>query len=213
MTRTHDRTGSWVSLGAIRRPGKRDTGMPPSVAGVRLAIGPPQAIKKRPSHRPAERFSTDCCVKNTQFRHARVAAWRRSRLKHFCYGFQPVNQVPSDRGAGPIAPKPRLVRSRINPGEHPCDSATGIQAGALRHPGTANSRQRPLPPNRTARIRAGAHPGARTCMARGSAGAMWITSAGGHDVEDVDDVGNVGGRLAETEGFEPSIRLYKRITV
>lgn len=58
-----------VSLGAIRRPEQRDTGMPPSVAGQTLLNEPPQAMKKRPSHRPLERFPADCCAKNTQFGH------------------------------------------------------------------------------------------------------------------------------------------------
>jgi len=53
-------------------------GMPPSVAGVRLATAPPQAMKKRASHRPLERFPTNCCAKNTQFGRTRATVPRRA---------------------------------------------------------------------------------------------------------------------------------------
>lgn len=41
-------------------------GMPPSVAAIKLPITSRGAMKKRHSHSLMERFSTDCCVKNTK---------------------------------------------------------------------------------------------------------------------------------------------------
>ena len=55
-----------MPLGAIRQPGKRDTGMPPSVAPQTLSNEVAGAMNKRPSHRPRGRFSNECCAKNTQ---------------------------------------------------------------------------------------------------------------------------------------------------
>ena len=50
---------------AIRQPGKRDTGMPPSVAPQTLSNEVCGAMKKRHSHRSRGRFSNECCAKNT----------------------------------------------------------------------------------------------------------------------------------------------------
>jgi hypothetical protein len=58
-------------------------GMPPSVAGVRLAIAPLQATKKHPSHSLRTRFPTDCCAKNTQFGRTLVTIARHHGPRRF----------------------------------------------------------------------------------------------------------------------------------
>ena len=60
--------------------GKRDTGMPPSVAPRTLSIEVRGATKKRPSHRVQRRFSNECCAKNTQFLSPPGAATARSPI-------------------------------------------------------------------------------------------------------------------------------------
>ena len=57
-------------------------GMPPSVAGARLATTPLQAMKNRASHRLTGRFPTNCCVKNTQFGRTKMVLGRAA-ISHF----------------------------------------------------------------------------------------------------------------------------------
>jgi hypothetical protein len=61
---TQNKTQGLVSL-YDPTPGKRDMGMPPSVAALKLPISLGGAMKKHPSHRRMERFSSQCCGKNT----------------------------------------------------------------------------------------------------------------------------------------------------
>src|SRR3974377_1741375 len=63
---------------AIRPTEKRDTGMPPTIALPRISDEFQCSIKKRHSHRWPERFSAECCVKNTQI-------WPPGRCYNFNY--------------------------------------------------------------------------------------------------------------------------------
>lgn len=107
---THKR--NWI-LGISRcdpTSGQRDMGMPPSVAGARLAIAPLQAMKKRPSHRPLAPFPTDCCAKNTQFGRTPVTLLRRRCQPAFVTQYQTFiwtlrgAQGTANRHNGPVAP-------------------------------------------------------------------------------------------------------------
>jgi hypothetical protein len=107
---THKR--NWI-LGISRcdpASGQRDMGMPPSVAGARLAIAPLQAMKKRPSHRPLAPFPTDCCAKNTQFGRTPVTLLRRRRPQDLLRNINALSGPYQARRGPPTAVMDRLRR-------------------------------------------------------------------------------------------------------
>src|SRR2546421_2376223 len=67
--------------GAIRRPGRGDLGMPPSVACSTLVRALAHTMKKPPNHRPQGAFSDGCCTNGTRnfpgFREPGFGACRR----------------------------------------------------------------------------------------------------------------------------------------
>src|SRR5262249_18138532 len=62
--------------GLIRRTGRGDLGMPPSIACPTLFTGPAQTTKKGASHRLQSVFSGGCCTNGTQFLGSRNYAAR-----------------------------------------------------------------------------------------------------------------------------------------
>ena len=89
--------------------GKRDMGMPPSVACIKLPIASPGATKKGPSHRPMERFSSDCCAKITKLpavRQTRGGSRRPSLdLDRLAMENKRLNSKSQDVNCGPTGAK------------------------------------------------------------------------------------------------------------
>ena len=83
-------------------------GMPPSVAAMTLANKVLGAMKKAPSHRLADRFSAECCVKNTQFTWPREPAQERPAVTRL-----PLIYIYKSNGYwGMTRPQPFLASGR-----------------------------------------------------------------------------------------------------